>query len=134
MMVLNTYSIEPIHIYLRSLNDDTGDALNFFSIVSSPVNQRIETCWSKFVVDRPSWWKSFFQDMVDLGIFALGESALLDCIRLCFMSILRKELTDIANEWNRHLLSPNRNNTPSGRPDVIYFPPQFLWNYRTHGQ
>ena len=37
------------------------------------------------------------------------------------MNILRKELTDIANEWNRHLLSPNKNNTPSVRPDVMYF-------------
>ena len=27
------------------------------------------------VVDRPSWWKSFFQDMVDLGIFDPSEPA-----------------------------------------------------------
>ena len=39
------------------------------------------------------------------------------------MSILRKELTNITNEWNRHLLSSNRNNTPSGMPDVMYFLP-----------
>ena len=37
--------IEPIHIYLRSLNNYTGDALNSFSIVSSPVNQHIESYW-----------------------------------------------------------------------------------------
>ena len=98
---------EPVHIYLRSLNDDTGHALNSFSLVSSPVNQRIESYWSKFLVDRPGWWKSFFQDMVDLEIFDPSEPALLDCIRFCFMSILQKELTYIANEWNRHLLSPN---------------------------
>ena len=55
------------------LNDDTGDALNSFSIVSSPVNQRIESYWSKFVVDRPGWWKSFFQDMVDLELFDPSE-------------------------------------------------------------
>ena len=79
--------------------------------------------WSKFVVDRPGWWKSFFQNMVDLEIFYPSEPALLACIRFCFMSILRKELADIANEWNRHLLSPNRNNTQSGRPDVMYFLP-----------
>ena len=36
------------------------------------------------------------------------------------MSILRKELIDIANEWNLHLFLPNRNNTPSGRLDVVY--------------
>ena len=39
------------------------------------------------------------------------------------MGILRKELTDIANEWNCHLLSPNRHSTPSGKPEVIYFLP-----------
>ena len=63
--------------------------------------------------------------MVDLEIFDPSTSALLDCIRFCFMSILRKELTDIANEWNRHLFSPNRNNAPSGRPDVMYLLPHF---------
>ena len=52
--------IEPIHIYLRTLNYYTGDALHFSSIVSSPVNQLIESYWSKFVADRPGWWKSFF--------------------------------------------------------------------------
>ena len=36
-----------------------------------------------------------------------------------------KELADMAKEWNRHLLSPNRKNTPSGRPDVLYFLPHF---------
>ena len=45
--------IEPIHAYLHSFNDDTGDALHSFSIVSSPVNQLIESHWSKFVVDKP---------------------------------------------------------------------------------
>ena len=39
------------------------------------------------------------------------------------MSILQKELVDIENEWIRHLLSPNRNNTQSGRPDIMYFLP-----------
>ena len=39
------------------------------------------------------------------------------------MSILRKELADIVDERNRHLLLPNRNNKSSVRPDVMYFPP-----------
>ena len=66
--------------------------------MSSPVNQRIESYWSKFVLDRPGWCKSFFKDMVDLEIFDPSEPALLDCIRFCFMSILQKELTYIAYE------------------------------------
>ena len=63
--------------------------------------------------------------MVDLEIFDPSEPALLDCIRFCFINILRKELTDIANEWNPHLLSPKRNNIPSGRPDIMSFLPHF---------
>ena len=126
-MVLTEHSLsELIHIYLCSLNDDTGDALNSFSILPSPVNQCVESYWSKFVVDRPGRVKSFFQDMVDLKIFDTSEPDLLDCIRFRFMSILQKELADIANQWNYHLLSPNRNNTPSGRPDVVLSTPS-LW-------
>ena len=63
--------------------------------------------------------------MVDLEIFDPSEPTLLDCARFCFMSILRKELTDIANEWNPYLLSQKRKNTPSGRLDIMYFLPHF---------
>ena len=52
--------IESIKIYLRSFNDDTGNTLHSFSIVSSPVNQHSDSYWSKFFVCRPDWWKSFF--------------------------------------------------------------------------
>ena len=58
--------IEPIHSYLRNLNDDTGDTLDHLSTVFSPVNQRTESYWTKFGIDRPGWWKSFLQDMDDL--------------------------------------------------------------------
>ena len=37
--------IEPIHIYLRSLNHDTGNAFHSFSIVPSPINHCIESYW-----------------------------------------------------------------------------------------
>ena len=83
MMVLNAHSLNPYtYVYV------TGDTLNDFSILSSPINQRIESYWSKYAVDRPGWWKSFFQYMVDLEILDPSEPALLDCIRFYFMSIL----------------------------------------------
>ena len=68
-------------------------------------------------------FNNFFQDMVNLEIFDPSEPALLDYIRFYFMSIPRKELIAIADEWNHHLLLPNRNNTPSGRSEVMYFLP-----------
>ena len=37
--------IEPIHIYLRSVNHDTGNAFHSFSIVPSLINHCIESYW-----------------------------------------------------------------------------------------
>ena len=45
--------IEPVHIYMCSLSDDTSDSLHSFSIVSSSGNQGVESYWSELVVDRP---------------------------------------------------------------------------------
>ena len=59
----------------------------------------------------------FFNDMVDLETFDPNE---LDCTGFWFICILRKEFIYIANGWNHHLPSPNRNNTTSGRPDVMH--------------
>ena len=116
----STHSLNPYTYIYVALLMIHGDVLHYFSIRSSFFNQRIECYWSRFAVDRPGWWKPFFQDMVDLEMFYPSEPALLDCIRFCFISILRKELTDIANEWNQHLLSSERrSNTPSGRPDIM---------------
>ena len=115
-MVLSTDSLNPYtYIYAALMMIQVMHYIPFQQCPAQSVNQL------KFVVDRPGWQKSFFQDMVDLEIFDPSVLALLDCIRFWFMSILRKELTYIANEWNRHQLSPNRNNAPSGRPDAMYF-------------
>ena len=51
--------IEPLHIYLRTLNDDTS-GIESFSIISSTENQRIESFWSTLQRDKFGWWKRFF--------------------------------------------------------------------------
>ena len=38
--------IEPMHIYLSSLDSNESDVLKSFKIISSPKNQRIEAYWS----------------------------------------------------------------------------------------
>lgn len=62
--------IEPIHIYLRALNDaEVG--IESFSIISSTENQRIESFWSTLQRDRVGWWKPtnqlFFKIWLTLG-------------------------------------------------------------------
>lgn len=113
--------IEPIHIYLSSLDEDNENALESFSIIPSTQNQRIEAYWSLLQRDRIGWWKRFFRDMVDLDLFHNGDPVLLDCIRFCFMDLLRKDLDSIRNEWNVHILSSSRNSGPRGRPDSMFF-------------
>ena len=44
--------IEPIHIFLRSLNADDEESMESFRIISSPQNQRIEAYWSILQRDR----------------------------------------------------------------------------------
>ena len=112
--------IEPIHLYLCSLNRDQG--YNSFSIVTSPRNQRIESYWSTLQRDRIGWWRRFFQDLVDVDMFS-SDPVILDCLRYCFMSLIRNDLNSIKNEWNTHIISRSRNGGPSGRPNCMYHLP-----------
>lgn len=122
--------IEPIHISLRDL-DGRRDAFNSFSITTSPQNQRIEAYWSILQRDRIGWWKMFFNDLSDLDLFSNDEPVILDCIRFCFMSFIRKDLKSIARDWNAHLLSHSRYGSPTGRPDTMYLLPH-LYDCENH--
>ena len=124
--------IEPIHIALRDIRNDE-DVISSFSIVTSPLNQRIEAYWSKLKQDRMGWWKRLFQDMLDLDMFDPSDPVVLDCARFCFMTLIRKELIGIANEWNQHIISKSLNGGPSGRPDTMYFLPH-LFDCANHMQ
>jgi len=121
--------IQPIHVYLRSLSNNAVNVEDAFSIVSSMRNQRIESYWSKLRNDRIGWWRSFFQDMVDLGIYDSSNVFLLECIRFCFMKLIRKELKSVTQEWNQHIISKSKNDGPRGRPDSMFFLPHL---YDTH--
>lgn len=114
--------IEPIHVYLHS-STDSQNSLGSFSIISSPENQRIESYWSTLQRDRIGWWKSFFRDMTDQNVFTSSDLVLVDCIRFCFMPLIRKELQTVRDEWNSHIISKSRNSGPRGRPDVMYYLP-----------
>ena len=128
-MVLSTDSLNPYTYNYEALM--IIQVMHYIPFQQCPTQSDIQL---KFVIDRPGWQKSFFQDMVDLEIFDPSVLTLLDCIRFWFMSILRQELKDTANEWNHHLLSPKRNNTASARPDVMNLLPPSLWNYGPQDQ
>lgn len=117
--------IEPIHVYLSSLSRNIVE--DSFSITTSPQNQRIESYWATLQKDKIGWWRRFFQDMTDNDLLDTSDPVLLDCLRYCFMGIIRKELESIKCDWNNHIISKSRNGGPSGRPNCMFFLPH-LYN------
>ena len=111
--------IEPIHIYFRSIDGTSED--DDFSIITSPQNQRIESYWSFLQRDRIGWWRRFFEDLDDNDLIDTSDPVVLDCIRFCFMPLIREDLNSICNEWNTHLIAKSRNGGPSGRPNCMFY-------------
>ena len=90
-----------------------------FSITTSPLNQRIEAYGSKL----RHWCKSFFQDMVSLGLYDPTEHIQVQCL------IRRIEINLVAVEWNQHIISRSVNGGHCGRPDTsCFFPENYLEN------
>lgn len=114
--------IEPIHTYLRYVDIRDG-AINSFFITTSPQNQWIEAYWSILQRDRIGWLKSFLIDLADLELFFADDPVQLDCIRFCFINLIRKDLYSIQSDWNTHIISRSRCGRVTGRPDTLYFLP-----------
>jgi hypothetical protein len=47
-----------------------------------------------------------------------------ECLKFCFMNVLRKELNSITEMWNVKDIQVKKNAQPhGGKPDVMYFLP-----------
>ena len=88
--------IELMHIYSSSLdsNREESDVLKSFKR-TSPINQRIEAHWSCLRRDKIGWRKEFFEDLYDLRFFDPSDEAVLECMRFCFMALIREDLSSI---------------------------------------
>ena len=114
--------IEPIQIALRASHDDEFAGLASFAIGTSPSNQRIQGLWSPFAKDRPMWWRGFFSS---LGFVNSSSYVVKECLRFCFMHLLRNDLHESMERWNRHLIANTKGAMlPTGRPNSLYYLPQ----------
>ena len=91
---------------------------------TSPSNQRIEAWWSFFRRGNIQWWMELFHSFVDDGIFHVGHRKETDCMRFCFMAVLRRNLNDVVRQWNTYHIRPTAgSHSPPGVPDeLFYFP------------
>ena len=50
-----------------------------------------------------------------------------ECLKFCFMPVVRDKLRIAAIHWNVHRIRPSTNaNSPPGKPDTLYFIPLLL--------
>ena len=118
--------IEAIHSYLRSGHNDENAGVRCFAFGRSTANQRSEAYWSQLVKDGPGWWINFFKDLSDLDLFIGSDPVHQECIRFCFMQLLKDELYQVAETWNQHHIASSKfgnSSGPRGRPDCMYFLP-----------
>ena len=99
---------------LRMSQGDNLAGHNSFIQGKSSANQRIESYWSKLRQGGGGWWMDFFKDLRDSGIFRDHDLLHHECLRFCFMNVLRKELHDVAKLWNVKAIQVKSNSSLHG--------------------
>ena len=95
------------------------------SYVSSPRNQRIEGWWSFYSRNRSTWWRNFFQDLEFEGVLDSSSELSMECLWYCFAPVIQKDLDIVKEHWNSHRIRKSRHNTVAGRPDSLFYLPEF---------
>lgn len=116
-----------IAVMQKLLRMNQNDALaghKSFIEGKSSANQRIEAYWSKLRLGGGGWWMDFFKDLRDSGVYADHDPLHQECLKFCFMNVLRNELNSIAKMWNVKDIHVKKNaQLFGGKPDVMYFLP-----------
>ena len=92
---------------------------------SSNHNQRIEKFWGYL---RPAFLQDYmdlFSDLVMAGIHDTSNLLHIECLKFCFMQVIRRELAEVQEHWNLHRMRKiKRQATPCGIPDFLYNNPE----------
>lgn len=122
----NTY-IAAIQRFLRhSLNDSLAGEKSF-RYGKSVSNQRIEAWWSQLRRGLTDWWIVYFKELRESGLYCDVNPIHVECLKFCYMDLIRDSLHQKAQLWNSHRIRPNSNqDSPAGRPDILYFLPDQL--------
>ena len=107
-------------------NDEDGLAGNKSIIQGkSTANQRIKAFWSKLKQGAGGWWVNFFKDLCDSGIYRDHDPLHWECLKLCFIKVIREELYSMVSLWNtkRIEFEGTERGVIGGKPDVMFFLP-----------
>ena len=113
--------------FLRRHDHDEFAGRKSFLYGRSVANQRIESWWAFLWSSETDWWINYFKDLRDhdQGLYNDATPIHVECLRFCFLPILRGELERVAKHWNLHKIRPSCNeSSPHGRPDTNYLLPE----------
>ena len=117
----NTY-IAAIQQFLRHDSTDSFSGENSFMYGKSTSNHRIESWWFHLRRGLTDWWINYFKELRENGLYSDSNIIHTECLRFCFMDLIRANLHQTAQLWNCHRIRPSRNeNSPAGRPDLLCF-------------
>ncbi|XP_068697380.1 uncharacterized protein [Montipora foliosa] len=120
----NTY-VAALQRFFRRDGNDTMAADKSFLYGKSVSNQRIEAWWGILRRGCADWWIRFFKDMRDCGLYCDDDVVQEECLKFCFLPVIRNELHKVAVLWNLHKIRPSTNaESPGGRPDMLFFFPE----------
>ena len=118
-------NVAALQRFFRRNGNDAMAGEKSFLYGKSVTNQRIEAWWGILRKGCADWWIRFFKDMRDCGLYCDDDVVQVECLKFCFMPVIRLELHKVAVLWNLHKIRPSTSQeSPSGRPDMLYFVPE----------
>lgn len=118
--------IADTQVLLRlSHNDDLARSSVMFG--SSNHNQRIERWWGYCRKAIVQCYMDLFKDLELSGVLRMDNVLHLECLKFCFMRVLRKELLTHAEIWNKHRVRNMKNIvSPTGIPNFLFEYPEYF--------
>ncbi|CAG2196931.1 unnamed protein product [Mytilus edulis] len=122
--------LRDLQIALRFNHGDAMSGLRSFSTGRSTGNQRIERLWRNLSESFTSFWRNKFAYLRDAEIFCTAEPLHIECIRYCFLPLIRRQLQEFMETWNEHRVRRQRQiQAHTGIPNVLYFQPQMFGTF-----
>ena len=78
-----------------------------------------------FFSKNRSWWRNLFQDLEAQHKIDMSSEMSKECLWYCFSKLLQEECNTVREHWNTHYIRGSRHNTVKGRPDSLYFLPEY---------
>ena len=88
-------------------------------------DQRIESWWSQLRRGCTDWWIQHFKELLESGCYCNSNVVHAECLRFCYMDILRDELYRAARLLNNHLSLGVSNLCDSNSEQLLDCTPEF---------